>query len=93
MANWVLIDDHVQEIANEPWSLSWREWKSGTKEFEDFLHNPLPVIKQDFPQVEADWRVVTEIVNHERSLLGSAVCNGCMIMPENKTVKLTLYKH
>lgn len=93
MANWVQVDDHVQEIAQEPWSMAWREWKSGSSEFNDFLMNPLPEIMKDFPLVQADWRVTSEIVNHERSLLGSAVCNTCIIMPDTKTVKLMFYKH
>ena len=93
MVNWVKVDDFVPEIAQEPWSMSWYEWKTGTTEFEDFLKNPLPILIQDFPEVKPDWRVITEIVNHEKGFLGMACCSSCIVMPDSKTVRLVLYKH
>jgi len=44
MADWVKVDNYVAEIREEPWSLYWKEWKSGSEEFEKFLHDPLPVL-------------------------------------------------
>ncbi len=93
MPKWVKIDNYVKEIAAEPWSMYWTEWKSGTKEFNDFLLNPIEFLSTSIDEVGRDFKVSTEILNHEIGLLGSAVCTGLMVMPASKLVKMTLYKH
>lgn len=93
MSNWIRIDDHVKEIESEPWSLYWHEWKSVTQEFEDFLHNPLPVLEQEIVEVQSDWHVTTEVINHEIGLVSNAVCKLAMIIPSMKTVKIMFFKH
>lgn len=93
MSDWIKVDDTVQDIDEEPWSLYWREWKSGTEEFETFLHEPLRVLTEQIEGCGNDWRVNTEIINHENGLVSTAVCTMVQVMPDLKTAKVTLYKH
>lgn len=94
MAKWVRVDDFVKEILEEPWSLYWHEWESGTKEFEDFLLDPLSVLSKDISLVSAHaWTVSTEILNHESSLKSSIVCTILIAMPAEKRLKVLLYNH
>jgi hypothetical protein len=90
---WVSIDEVSTEIREEPWSLYWREWKSGTAEFERFLHEPLSVLSEELDGVASDWSVTTQIINHDHGLGMTAVCSLAMVVPENKTALLTIYKH
>ena len=60
----VKVDDVSKEIAAEPWSLYWKEFKSGTPEFEEFLHEPAKHVAQNISG-GSDWNVSTYVVNHE----------------------------
>lgn len=93
MALWEKLDNVSQNIANEPWSLYWNEMKSGSHEFEDFLHNPLPTLIKVLDGVDDTWTVETKIRNHEKGLLINAVCTVAMADPQKKIVYLTLFKH
>lgn len=93
MADWVKVDNFVAEIKEEPWSLYWKEWKSGSEEFEKFLHDPLPVLVEQIEECQKDWKVTTEILNHHAGFLGTAVCSTGMFVPSSKSAKITLYKH
>jgi hypothetical protein len=90
---WVSIDAVSDEIRDEPWSLYWREWKSGTEDFERFLHEPLAVLGESFDAVADDWIVTTQVVNHQHGLNYTAVCTLAIVMPTNRSVLVTLYKH
>jgi len=93
MAGWILVDDHLKEIADEPWSLYWREFKSDTDEFRSFLLDPKPILMNEIPRVSEDYQVSSEILNHEISLRYQAVCTLGIVMPDEKRVKLLFYKH
>ncbi len=93
MAVWEKLDDVSKNIASEPWSLYWIEWKSGTKEFEEFLHNPLAHSADSFEGVDRNWTVQTNVIGHEGGLMQSAVCSLALVDRDRKTVFLTLYKH
>ena len=93
MTDYVKIDDFVKEIADEPWSLYWSEMKSESDEFIEFMKNPLPVLQRSFPQVDSTWHIDTEIVNHQKGLLLTAVCQAAFIFDEIKLVKIIMYKH
>jgi hypothetical protein len=81
-ATWVRIDDFVQEIRDEPWSMYWTEWKSGTNEFQNFLLDPLNTMIADrIEAVSNSWSV------------NWAVCTILIVMPQEKQVKVLLFKH
>ena len=93
MAKWEPLDTPNRSISEEPWDFYWQEWKSGTKEFEDFLHDPKKVLSEEIPSIKSDYYVQSMIVNHDIGLNGSAVCSTCLVDPRRKTVYLMLYKH
>lgn len=93
MATWDKLDDSNKNIANEPWSLYWSESKSGSKEFEEFLHDPLKECSAEMSGVDRTWTVQSNILNHEIGLLSDLVCKLALVDPVKKTVYLTLYKH
>jgi len=91
--NWEKLDDVSRNIASEPWSLYWAEMKTGTPEFEQFLHDPLSSLVGAFSGVTKAWRVQTNILNHEEGLALSHACQLALVDPAKKTVYLTIYKH
>jgi hypothetical protein len=93
MTAWEKLDDVSKSIADEPWSLYWRELKSGTAEFEEFLHDPLSHLVKSFEGVDRKWTVQTNRIGHETGLMRSAVCSLALADHDRKTVFLTLYKH
>jgi hypothetical protein len=93
MSNWEPLDTPNKAIASEPWDFHWKEWKSGTGEFEEFLHDPKSVLLKDFPSIAEDFVIQTTILNHDRGIVNSLVCSMCLIDPERKAVYLTLFKH
>ena len=93
MTTWEKLDDVSKSIAEEPWSLYWKEFKSGTDEFEQFLHNPLSQMTKAFEGVNREWTVQTNVIGHEQGLVMSVVCGVALVDPQKKTVFLTLYKH
>jgi hypothetical protein len=92
-SNWEKLDDVSQNIRNEPWSLYWSEKKTGTPEFERFLHDPLSEFVEEFSGVTRDWTVQTNILNHEIGLLGRSSCNLALVDPDKKIIYLSIYKH
>ena len=90
---WEKLDDVSSNIAQEPWSLYWNEMKSGSREFEDFLHDPLSRMVGVFSDVDKSWSVQTNIIGHEIGLSEDLVCKLALVDPRRKTVFLTLYKH
>jgi hypothetical protein len=90
---WEKLDDVSKSIAAEPWSLYWTEWKSGTKEFEEFLHDPVSHFAKSFKGVKKSWNVQTHIIGHEAGMMRSAVCSLALVDHDRKTVFMTLYKH
>ena len=93
MATWDKLDDVNKNIANEPWSMYWNEMKSGTQEFEDFLHEPLKVLCGALDGVDESFTVQSNILNHEVGLVNSIVCQVAIVDYQKKIVYLTLYKH
>lgn len=93
MPDWVKIDDVSPEINDEPWSLYWAEFKSGTDEYETFLHDPLTHFKDVFEGVDDDWQVTTILANHQRPLTVSAHCWPTFVFPETKSILSVAYKH
>lgn len=87
------IDAVAPYIADEPWSMYWAEFKSGTQEFEDFLHNPLEFYVENIEEVDDSWSIQTDILCHEHGIVESAVCKITFVLPKYKLVKATLYKH
>lgn len=93
MANWTPLDSKNKDIANEPWSLFWSESKSDSKEFNNFLMNPLSELMNDFGEIQKDWIVRTNIINHEVGFGTNLVCKIMILDPDSKTAFITLYKH
>lgn len=88
----VKIDDHVQDVAEEPWSLYWGESKTGTPDFEKFILDPLPVLV-DRLGISDDYHVQTTLLNHHIPHSHTSVCSTMMVIPKEKRVVMTLYKH
>ena len=93
VATWEKLDDVSANIANKPWSLYWSEMKSGTKEFENFLHDPLSDMTGVLSEVEKSWSIQTTIIGHEIGLSQDLVSKLALVDPRRKMVFLTLYKH
>jgi hypothetical protein len=93
MAVWEKLDDVSKNIADEPWSLYWSEYKSGTEEFEDFLHDPLSVLVKACSGVDRTWNVQTSIIGHEIGFRKDAVCSTVLVDPIRKIAYVTFYKH
>jgi hypothetical protein len=90
---WVKFDDLSSDIRDEAWSLYQGEAKSDSEYFGRLLRNPLPILMEELEGVESDWHVITNLINHHVSFEGDAVARTAMVMPEEKTVVLTFYKH
>jgi hypothetical protein len=90
---WVKIDDVCEPIREENWSLYWQENKSESEEFERLLREPLEVLKEEVDEIEDDWHVITQIVNHHIPIKKSPICLVGMVMPEDKIALLIFYKH
>ena len=93
MANWDKLDDDNKHIREEPWSLYWCEMKTGTEEFEEYIHDPLTVLSRDLGEVDKSWTIQTNVLNHENGLAGSIVCNIAIADKAKNIVYSTLYKH
>jgi hypothetical protein len=92
-SNWEKLDNVSDNIKREPWSLYWREMKTGTREFEQFIHDPLRNLIGVFSGVTKTWKVHTNILNHEHGLAASHACLLALVDPEKKIIYLTIYKH
>jgi len=90
---WEKIDDVSKNIAAEPWSLYWKEHKSGTVEFTSLLQNPISQLKGALDAVDDDWRVQSHFIGHEIGMEINAHCTLALVDPLSKTVFLTFYKH
>ncbi|MFE9883274.1 hypothetical protein [Streptomyces sp. NPDC005784] len=90
---WTKIDDVSQEIRDEPWSMYWREWKTGSDPFEEFLHDPVGVLAEEIAEVGPDWTVTTTVANHQVGLRASPICIVAMVVPNERRAYLWLYKH
>ena len=92
MVKWEKLDDVSASIAKEPFSLYWSEVKSDSKEFEEFLHDPLGEIVDVASGVDKSWSVQTNIIGHEIGLM-DVMSRLALVDPHRKTVFLVLYKH
>jgi hypothetical protein len=92
-SKWEKLDDVSQNIKDEPWSLYWNEMKTGTPEFEQFIHDPLSSLTGALAGVTQTWTVQTNILNHEAGLMVSHACQLALVDPGKNTVYLTIYKH
>ena len=61
--------------------------------FARLVREPLAVMREEIDDVGEDWHVITNFINHHVPFHTDAVCRVAMVMPEEKTVLLTLYKH
>lgn len=93
MTKWVKVDDFIREILEEPWSMYWAEMKSTSEEFLDFLKDPIKSLSSDIEDVDNDFQVTSEILNHDAGLTECAVCTVGIVMPIEKRVKIMMYKH
>ena len=93
MPTWDKLDEQNKNIKMESWSLYWSEFKSGTSEFEEFLHNPLKVLSQSIDEIDSSWTVYTNILNHEVGLQKDEVCSLCMTDQKKKIAYMTFFKH
>jgi hypothetical protein len=92
-ALWTKIDDVSKDIRDEPWSMYWREWKTGSEPFEKFLHDPVRMLADELTEVEQDWSVTTTVANHQVGLSRSPICIVATVVPEERRAYLWLYKH
>lgn len=90
---WKKLDDVSDDIRDEPWSMYWREWKSNSDEFRDFLEYPVGVLAEEIDEVAPDWTVTTTIANHNVGLRRNPICIVAITVPEERRVYLWLYKH
>ena len=88
----VKIDDYVEEVAEEPWSLYWSEHKTDSDDFDRFWRNPKEYLQQQIG-VPDDYQVETQVVNHQVGLMVDPVCRITLVMPREKRVLTLLYKH
>ncbi|MCZ0963497.1 hypothetical protein [Paracoccus benzoatiresistens] len=93
MTSWKPVDTFDKDIDAEPWSMFWREVKSESDEFRLFITNPLSQMVGVLPEVEKDWSVKTNILNHEIGFTQNMVCTVAIVDGRSKTVFLSLYKH
>jgi hypothetical protein len=92
-AEWTKLDDVSEQIRDENWSLYWQENKSESDRFEAMLRDPLGVLREEIDEIEDDWNIFTQVVNHHIPIKKSWVCLVAMVMPEEKAALLTYYKH
>jgi len=92
-SEWVKLDDVSEQIREENWSLYWAEAKSESDRFERLLRDPLSILAEELDEVEDDWHVISQFINHQFPHHQSPVCRIAMVMPEIRTVLLTYYKH
>lgn len=90
---WIKLDDVAEQIREENWSLYWGEAKSESEYFERLLREPLAVLVEELDEVEDDWHVISQFINHHFPHYVNWVCRVAMVMPEVKTVLVTFYKH
>ncbi|WP_199091572.1 hypothetical protein [Bosea sp. ASV33] len=91
---WVSISSQINELKSEPWSMFWKEWKSESNEFKEFLLDPLKILKNnDEFRLDGNYSVSSELLNHHIPLTVSIVCTIIIIFPEEKHVKIMAYKH
>jgi hypothetical protein len=93
MSNWEKLDDVSKSIADEPWSLYWREFDAASDEFRKFMDDPISVLASEIDEVQSDWRVQTNIFGHQIGLTRGAVCTPTITDPRSKTVMVSMYKH
>jgi hypothetical protein len=93
MSNWEKLDDVSKSIADEPWSLYWREFDATSDAFQKFIADPLSVMSAEIAEIGPDWRVQTHVIGHEVGLTRGIVCTIPMVDLKSKTVFVTLYKH
>ena len=93
MPAWVRLGTQHKSVNDEPWNLYWSEMKSGTPEFEEFLHDPLTTLCRDLAECDESWTVQTIVLNHEATLSNNIVCQVAFVDPPKKLVYLTVYKH
>jgi hypothetical protein len=87
---WVKIDDHVQEIAEETWSMYWNEL--APSEALEFLANPKDALVRE-GLIEEDYRIQTVVVNSEVEAAIPPTCCGILVFPEEKLALITAYRH
>ncbi len=93
MSNWEKLDDVSKSIADEPWSMYWREFNTEADEFKKFMNDPLGVLSSEIGGVGKDWTIHTTIIGHQIGLTRGAVCNPMIVDPTSKSIYMTLYKH
>lgn len=80
-----------------PFSLVVNRFKSSSQDCEDFIHDPLAVMRQA-PELaslglnDGDWRVTTFVLNHHQTLSATHLHVLAAVAPEEKTVGITLVK-
>ena len=86
----VNFDDHVDTIAEAPFSMYWGVSKPGTPEFQEFLKDPYRAI-QDRIGIPADYQVHTTILGHQTNFQMAGVCANIIVLPAERLVHMTLF--
>ncbi|MBT2439759.1 hypothetical protein J7E93_06410 [Streptomyces sp. ISL-36] len=89
--DFVRIDDHVQQIQDEPWSMYWGEMRAG--EALKFIQDPVPALKERGVDAD-DYSVQVNILNSEASAIPTQpICIVAMVFPNEKAAFITSYRH
>ncbi|HEU5252619.1 MAG TPA: hypothetical protein VFU16_04735 [Solirubrobacterales bacterium] len=90
---WIKLDDVSEQIREENWSLYWAETKTESDRFELLVRDPLRILVEELDEVEEDWHVISQFINHHFPHKQNWICRVVIVMPEIKTALLTYYKH
>ncbi len=86
-----------QDGTGVPFNLVVNRFKSSSQDCEDFIHDPLTVMRaarelDEFGLNEGDWKVTTLVLNHHQTLSATHLHVLAAIADDEKTVALTLVK-
>jgi hypothetical protein len=89
--DWLSVDDHVKELADESWSTYWREM--GAEEALDFFKNPAKRLVDD-GLIGDDFHVEFREVNAKQNFEAeSPRCTLLTVFPDEKVAHITSYRH
>ena len=104
MPEWVRLGREVPGLANAPFSLWFKTFKSSSDEAEAFIHDPRRFVTGQtvanhegvkgaiLEGVSETTRIVTLVTNHERTLQRKIIYTLALVAPGQDTTTFEIYK-
>lgn len=104
MPEWVRLGREVPALANAPFTLWFKTFKSSSDEAEAFIHDPRRFVTGQpvanyagvkgaiLEGVGEATRIVTLVTNHERTLQRKIIYTVAVVAPEQDTTTFQIYK-